>query len=103
MIITTDHGNGMLQGPDSDTNAYSKIINQGAGALPLVRWHADNHTRELLPVYAKGVGADYFLSIAKSEPNLGRVYDAPEGSQRYVDNTNIFDVATNALGIKTDK
>ena len=103
MIITTDHGNGMLQGPDSDTNAYSKIINQGAGALPLVRWHADNHTRELVPVYAKGVGADYFLSIAKSEPNLGRIYDAPEGSQRYVDNTNIFDAATNALGIKTDK
>lgn len=103
VIVTTDHGNGLLQGPDSDTNIYSQIINQGAGALPLVRWHTDNHTRELVPVYAKGIGAGFFDSVAQKEPNLGKVYKVEAQSQRYVDNTHIFDAAAHALGIKTDK
>ncbi|AWW33603.1 alkaline phosphatase [Mannheimia varigena] len=103
VIVTTDHGNGLLAGPDSDMNPYSPIINQGAGALPLVRWHTDNHTRELVPVYAKGVGADFFHSVARKEPNLGRVYKAEENSRKYIDNTQIFDAATNALGIETSK
>lgn len=103
LIVTTDHGNGLLQGPNSDKNLYEPIINQGAGALPLVRWHADNHTRELVPVYAKGVGAEFFNGVARKDPNLGRIYQVSEESQRYVDNTHIFDVATKALGINTDK
>lgn len=103
LIVTTDHGNGLLQGPNSDVNPYAPIINQGAGALPLVRWHTDNHTRELVPVYAKGFGADFFHKVARKEPNLGRVYKVGESSQRYVDNTHIFDASAAALGIKTDK
>lgn len=103
LIVTTDHGNGLLQGPDSDTKAYAPIINQGAGALPLVRWHTDNHTRELVPVYAKGANATAFEKVARKEPNLGRFYGVSEEKQRYVDNTHIFDVATETLGIKTDK
>lgn len=103
LIVTTDHGNGLLQGPDSNNEIYSPVINQGAGALPLVRWHTDNHTRELVPVYAKGKGAEFFNSVARKEPNLGRFYKVAPESQRYVDNTHIFDAAANALGIKTDK
>ena len=68
VIVTTDHGNGLLHGPDSNTNPYSEIINQGAGALPLVRWHTDTHTRELVPVFAKGNGAKFFNSVALEEP-----------------------------------
>src|SRR5690606_21335892 len=70
VIVTTDHGNGLIQGPDSDVNAYSPIINQGAGALPLVRWNSDTHTRELVPVYAQGAGADYFLEVAQPDEGL---------------------------------
>ena len=103
LIVTTDHGNGMLQGPDSDSNLFSEIINQGAGALPLVRWHTDNHTRELVPVYAKGKGATFFETIAHKEPNLGKFYKVPQEAQRYIDNTHIFDVSAKTLGIKTDK
>lgn len=101
VIVTTDHGNGLLQGPDSNTAIYSDIINQGAGALPLVRWHSDTHTRELVPVYAKGAGADYFLSVAKEDANLGVYYHAPKESQLYVDNTDVFYAAAKALGITT--
>ncbi|WP_373768071.1 alkaline phosphatase [Glaesserella sp.] len=103
VIVTTDHGNGVLLGPDSNSNFYSEIINQGAGALPLVRWHSDNHTRELVPVFAKGAGAGYFLTVAKDEPNLGRYYNAPKESQRFVDNTDVFRAAMNAFGFKEDK
>ncbi|QIW16855.1 alkaline phosphatase [Pasteurellaceae bacterium RH1A] len=101
VVVTTDHGNGLLQGPDSNQNIYAPIINQGAGALPLVRWYSDNHTRELVPLFAKGAGSDYFTSIAKEEPNLGRYYNAPKASQFYVDNTDVFRAAAHALGIKT--
>lgn len=103
VIVTTDHGNGLLQGPDSNVNAYSEIVNQGAGALPLVRWHTDTHTRELVPVYAKGKGADYLLSIAKPEPTLAQYSHVTEEAQRYVDNTNIFDTVAKSFGIQTDK
>ncbi|KAA9001793.1 alkaline phosphatase [Affinibrenneria salicis] len=100
VIVTTDHGNGLLQGPDSNVNAFSDIVNQGAGALPLVRWHSDTHTRELVPVFAKGPGADFLPSVAK--PNAGlATYHVAEDSQQYVDNTDIFRTVANAFGIKT--
>lgn len=100
MIVTTDHGNGLLQGPNTDQQLYADIVNQGAGALPLVRWNSDNHTRELVPVYAKGKGAEFFTSVAKSEPNLGTYYKVPAESQYYVDNTDVFRAAMNAFGIQ---
>lgn len=103
LIVTTDHGNGMLQGPDSDGKLYSPVLNQGAGALPLVRWHSDTHTRELVPVYAKGKGAEYFPGVAKKEPALGKYYQVPEESQQYVDNTDIFQAAAKAMGIDTSQ
>ncbi|MEH2920830.1 alkaline phosphatase [Samsonia erythrinae] len=100
VIVTTDHGNGLLQGPDSNTHAYSDIVNQGAGALPLVRWHTDTHTRELVPVYAKGPGADFLTNVAKPNPGLA-TYHVPEESQHFVDNTDIFRTVANAFGIAT--
>ncbi|MFT4089956.1 MAG: alkaline phosphatase [Asticcacaulis sp.] len=102
LIVTTDHGNGLLLGPDSDKVAYAPIINQGAGALPLVRWHTDNHTRELVPLFAKGVGSDYFLKVAKRHDGLSR-HDVPESSWYYVDNTDVFHAAMAAFGLKTDQ
>ncbi|MCB8890179.1 alkaline phosphatase [Vreelandella malpeensis] len=101
IIVTTDHGNGLLQGPDSDTRAYSPIVNQGAGALPLVRWHSDTHTRELVPLYAKGAGADYFLDIAEHEEGLA-IYEGDEESHYWVDNTDVFRASMNAFGLDAE-
>lgn len=100
VIVTTDHGNGLLQGPDSNKEAFSDIVNQGAGALPLVRWHTDTHTRELVPVYAKGAGADFLTTVAKPNPGLA-TYHVPEESQQFVDNTDIFRTVASAFGIAT--
>lgn len=99
VIVTTDHGNGLLQGPNSDRVAYEPIVNQGAGAMPLVRWHSDNHTRELVPLYAHGAGADYFVQNATSESGLA-IYEVGEDSQIWVDNTDVFRASLNALGIQ---
>ncbi|MFE8103502.1 alkaline phosphatase [Brenneria goodwinii] len=100
VIVTTDHGNGLLLGPDSNNDAFSDIVNQGAGALPLVRWHTDTHTRELVPVFAKGPGADFLTSAAKHDAGLA-AYHVPEDNQQYVDNTDIFRTVANAFGINT--
>jgi len=102
VIVTTDHGNGLLQGPDSHINAYSPVVNQGAGALPLVRWHTDHHTRELIPLYAHGAGADYFTQNAIKEPGLA-IYNVSEESQFYVDNTDVFRASMYAFGLKEDE
>lgn len=101
VIVTTDHANGLMQGPDSDTRAYSPILNQGAGALPLVRWHSDTHTRELVPLYAHGAGAEFFTEVARPEPGLA-IYGADEESQAWVENTDVFRAAMNAFGIGVD-
>lgn len=99
IIVTTDHGNGLLQGPDSNSTAYSDLINQGAGALPLVRWHTDTHTRELVPLYAHGKGAEFFRDVAKKDAGLA-TYHAAEENQIYVDNTDVFRASLAAFGLK---
>lgn len=101
VVVTTDHGNGLLQGPDSDKVAYTPVISQGAGALPLVRWNSDTHTRELIPVWAQGVGADYFVKNAKPDQGLA-IYGVPEESRVYVDNTDVFRASAAAFGIDVD-
>lgn len=101
VIVTTDHGNGLLQGPGSDETAYQPILSQGAGALPLVRWNSDTHTRELVPVFAKGPGAEFFATVAQPAPGLA-IYDVAEANRVYVDNTDIFRAAMNALGLKAE-
>lgn len=101
VIVTTDHGNGLLLGPDSNTVAYSDIVSQGAGALPLVRWNSDTHTRELVPLFAKGKGADFFLSVTKKEAGLD-AYHVPEENQVFVDNTDVFRASIAAFGLKAD-
>ncbi len=102
LIVTTDHGNGLLQGPDSNTVAYSPVLNQGAGALPLVRWNSDTHTRELVPLYAKGKGAELFKDLAKPDAGLA-TYGVPAESQVFVDNTDVFRVSMEALGLDQEK
>ncbi|PSJ21077.1 alkaline phosphatase [Halomonas sp. ND22Bw] len=101
IIVTTDHGNGLLEGPTSDVEAYSPVVNQGAGALPLVRWHSDTHTRELVPLYAHGAGADYFVDIAEPEEGLA-IYEVDEDSRYWIDNTDVFHAGMHAFGLDAD-
>ncbi|RJL03355.1 alkaline phosphatase [Paracoccus aestuarii] len=101
IVVTSDHGNGLLQGPGSDSEAYQPILNQGAGALPVVRWHSDTHTRELIPLYARGAGAEYFAEVSQPASELA-VLGVSEEAQRWTDNTEVFRAAMAAMGLEAE-
>lgn len=98
LIVTTDHGNGMAYGPDSDSFAFQPIINNGKGQLPGVKWHYDTHTNELVPVWAAGPGSNLLKEAATQlDPNTALIGWAGEG--RYHDNTDIARICASAMGM----
>ncbi len=98
LIVTTDHGNGMVYGPQSDVFAFQPVVNRGKGNLPDVSWHYDTHTNELAPVWAKGPGAEQLAALSTGEDmHTGLV---GWGSvDRHHDNTDIARVIATALGV----
>ena len=83
LLVTTDHGTGQPYGPDSATVAFDPIGNNGAGNMPGVRWESSQHDNELVPLYARGVGADLLQGLLDgTDP----IRDA------FVDNTDVYGV-----------
>ena len=110
LIITADHetgmllgagsfedlnGNGKYDGPLTDKfNGFKPIINNGPGKLPGVQFGSGvdytwrGHTNSLVPLLAKGAGAEMFFDYAvNSDPIRGK----------YVDNTDVFKVIYTAI------
>jgi alkaline phosphatase len=99
VIVTSDHGNGLLLGPQSGEVPFQPIVNQGTGQLPLARWHTDNHTNELVRLYAHGAGAEGVSALAdRRDYGLG-YYGAEGEEQYYLDNTELFDAMVAAMGL----
>jgi alkaline phosphatase len=88
VIVTTDHGNGILYGPESDRFAFQPVASRGAGALPGAIWHFHTHTNELVPCWARGPGAE-FLEVASTgrDGNTGLVGWGDR--TRHHDNTDV--------------
>jgi alkaline phosphatase len=87
VIVTGDHETGYLAGPDSGVGLHSSfwkaLINNGIGNLPGMEWHSRSHTNSLIPLYAKGCGAQLFKwSVNGHDPVRGY----------YIDNTDIAKV-----------
>ncbi|MDR2454499.1 MAG: alkaline phosphatase [Bifidobacteriaceae bacterium] len=78
VVITADHETGYLYGPSSDPNWTA--MTGAAGVLPNVSWHSGNHTNSLVPVFAKGAGAELLEARATN-------WDEVRGA--YLDNTDI--------------
>lgn len=98
LIITTDHGNGMVYGPESDRFAYQPVTNNGKGQLPGVKWHYDTHTNELVPVWSAGPGASLLRDAATQlDPDTARI--GWQGEGRYHDNTDIARICGAAMGV----
>ncbi len=77
VIVTSDHETGYLTGTPG---VYDEVINNGKGKLPTMTWNSDSHTNQLVPVFAKGPGADLFQKYAiGSDPVRGA----------YINNTDI--------------
>lgn len=99
VVVTTDHGNGLLLGPRSDEAPFQPIESRGAGELPLVRWHTDNHTNELVRLYAQGAGAEGISDLA-DQTDYGLGFYGKEGEElTYLDNTELHDAMVAAMGL----
>ncbi|MET0787845.1 MAG: alkaline phosphatase [Cellulomonas sp.] len=78
VIVTADHETGYLWGPGS--NPVRNPIVGTAGTLPAVQWNTVNHSNQLVPFYAMGVGSASLAAKATgSDPVRGA----------YLDNTDV--------------
>ena len=111
VIITADHETGQLWGPGTyrDTNddgVYDKakgdvfvefqpIENAGRGNVPKVQYASGGHTNAMVPLYAKGAGAELFLKrINGTDAKAGEFW---KFSGQYVDDTDIAHVVKTVL------
>lgn len=81
LIVTADHECGHLWGPIA--GAFNAVVDHGPGVLPGAHFNSIKHTNALVPVYAKGAGAQLLAGYADQ-------WDPVRG--RYLDNTAIFPV-----------
>ncbi len=97
LIVTTDHGNALPLGMDSDSVPYQSLTFNGAAALPAVRFWSGNHTNELVRLWARGQGSEAFSSLVRGQDATfaSKVGQNDEGD--YVDNTDVFTVMQAAL------
>jgi alkaline phosphatase len=99
VVVTTDHGNGLMLGPNADVVPFQPVQNRGEGVMPGVSWHTGNHTNELVPIWAQGAGAELLADAAtKTDPGLANYAYADMG-QSYLDNTDVFDAMVAAMGL----
>ncbi|MEM9881716.1 MAG: alkaline phosphatase [Planctomycetota bacterium] len=84
LIITTDHANGLLLGPDSDTVYFQDPVAGQIGELPEAIWWSTEHTNELVPLWALGPGSELFADLLSAQ------IDDRRG--RFIDNTDVYHV-----------
>lgn len=86
VIITSDHGTGMITGPNGET----RVVDNGKGAMPGLRFNHNSHANVLVPVYARGASANAVKVIVRD-------VDPVRGP--YLDNTDIFRIIVQAAGV----
>jgi alkaline phosphatase len=79
LVVTGDHETGYLWGTGSNPT-WKPVVNNGKGNLPGMKWNSGDHTNSLVPLFAKGVGAN-LLNKAADQHDLVR--------GRYLDNTEL--------------
>jgi len=108
LIITTDHGNSMPSGESSNIIAHERISldNINAGTYTSsnpngVRWWSGNHTNELVPLFARGYGADRFAALVDGIDTQFAAYYSDWAAMGfngyYIDNTDVFVVASSVI------
>lgn len=90
LIATADHDH-LLFGPDADRVPFQppQPNPAGPGHLPAHRWFSNNHSNQLVPIFARGAGARALIGQARK---VDRWCDAQQrcfGRGRYLDNTDL--------------
>lgn len=90
LIVTSDHGNGMVLGPQASKQAFQPVQNRGAGKLPGLSLQPlkEHHSNELVLLWAKGAGAE-LLAASPDGRDLGFQQYVGHNDGSYIDNTRI--------------
>ena len=71
LIVTADHETGLLAHPDFNVDSnmlvHYDIIDNGVGNMPGMTFYATHHSNQLIPLYAKGAGAEIFETYADEQ------------------------------------
>ncbi|POX65601.1 alkaline phosphatase [Microbacterium sp. SGAir0570] len=89
VIVTADHETGYLAGAGAGAETGWTPMTGAAGQLPDLTWHSGGHTNALVPLFAKGAGADVLEARADQ-------WDLVRGA--YLDNTAIGETIFDVLG-----
>jgi len=108
LIVTSDHETGGIWGegtyalgsgetrydPARDTFVeFRALQDRGVGEIPGFQFASGNHTNDLVPLWAHGIGASRFKAFERHDPVAHRLWAEPYGwDGHYVDNTAVFHV-----------
>ncbi len=88
VVITADHETGLLWGPESDKHPFQPLVDKGLGKIPGLKYNSTKHSNSLVPVFARGVGAEQLATmVVGNDPVRGP----------YVDNTGIAEAVRAAI------
>ncbi|MEO1187596.1 MAG: alkaline phosphatase [Pseudomonadota bacterium] len=85
--------------PSEDAfHAFLAVQDRGAGNMPGYQFASGNHTNELVPLWAIGVGSTQFAEFAQTDVKAGEIWgDVYDWDGRIVDNTTVFTVMEEVL------
>ncbi|MEO1239799.1 MAG: hypothetical protein AAFW64_09150 [Pseudomonadota bacterium] len=85
--------------PIADTfNAFLAVQDNGAGNMPGYQFASGNHTNDLVPLWAMGVGAERFEQFTRNDPFAADLWGAQYGwNGDFVHTTSVFSVMYDAM------
>ncbi len=72
---------------------FRAVQDRGPGNLPGHQFASGNHTNDLVPLWAIGVGSDRFVEFERFDSTAARLWGEPyDWDGRYIDNVDVFHV-----------
>ena len=79
-------------------NAFLAVQDRGAGNMPGYQFASGNHTNELVPLWAIGVGSEQFAEFTQTDLKAGELWgEVYDWDGTIVDNTTVFTVMEDVL------
>jgi alkaline phosphatase len=91
LVVTADHDH-LLLGPDSDTVPYQPLVDRGAGQVPGYRWQNNSHSNQLVPLFARGQGAEMVRTCATGDDSYVDSAGRRFGRGAYLDQTQLLGI-----------
>lgn len=99
LIVTTDHGNALPLGPESDVMPFLPVRNRGKGVMPEIRFYTSGHTNEPVRLWARGAGSEQLLArVREIDPGFAR-HTGHAAKGQLIDATDLFYVMRDALAV----